>query len=177
MSEVNLSQPAPPPLSAKAPGRWRADGVGRFLNLAAKSARGFLDQLFSEVGASYGIWSILAVLHMTGPLIQRELAEKLSIEGPTLTRHLAQMEARGLVLRKPSPSDRRAAVVELTEAGRVLYGRLTEVANECYGQVLRGFTMEEIELLRDMLMRVHQNALSAAAARSTSARHRAAESS
>lgn len=129
------------------------------------------------MGASYGIWSILAVLHMTGPLIQRELAEKLSIEGPTLTRHLAQMEARGLVLRKPSPSDRRAAVVELTEAGRVLYGRLTEVANECYGQVLRGFTMEEIELLRDMLMRVHQNALSAAAARSTSARHRAAESS
>jgi MarR family transcriptional regulator for hemolysin len=153
------------PLTERAPGKWRSDGVGRFLNLAAKSSRGFLDALLTEAGASFGVWSVLAVLDMAGPLIQRDLAERLSIEGPTLTRHLAHMESRGLVTRQRSETDRRAALVALTPKGRSTYQRLTLVATDCYEQVLRGFTVEEIELLRGMLMRIHQNAITAAESR------------
>jgi MarR family transcriptional regulator for hemolysin len=143
--------------------RWSPDGVGRHLTLAAKAARAFLEQLLNEAGASYGVWSVLAALTTSGPLIQRELAEHLSIEGPTLTRHLAQMERRGLVTRQRSNTDRRAATVALTEAGEQMWQRLTNVATDCHRQMIGDFTAEEIDALRGMLVRIQQNAQKAAA--------------
>lgn len=152
-----------------APGRWSGDGVGRQLALAAKSSRSFFEQLLAEAGASFGMWSVLAVLHQSGPLIQRELAARLSIEGPTLTRHLSQMESRGLIVRRRSDRDRRATLVGLTASGREMNERLTEVAHECYSRVMRGFTLEELDALHRMLTRVHRNAQTAAARGSAAA--------
>lgn len=156
---------APDPTD-RAPGRWTSTGVGRQLALAAKSSRAFFEQLLAEQGASFGVWSILAVLTESGPLIQRDLAKRLSIEGPTLTRHLSLMEARGLVKRDRATGDRRTALVTITPSGRKLSRRLAGVADECYGVVMQGFTAEEIDLLRSMLQRVHHNAVAVARARS-----------
>jgi MarR family transcriptional regulator for hemolysin len=90
-------------------------------------------------------------------MIQRELAARLSIESPTLTRYLTAMEADGLIRRQPSATDRRAATVELTQAGRARYRKLAAIAVEGHAQLTRGFTDEEIVQLRDMLRRVQRN--------------------
>jgi MarR family transcriptional regulator for hemolysin len=73
--------------------------LGRQLHFAAKAARGYLEQRLAAVGAGFAVWTALFALEAEGPLIQRELAEILNVEGPTLTRHLARMEAAGLIER------------------------------------------------------------------------------
>lgn len=139
-------------------GSWSEDSIGRHLFLASKAARTFHTHRLSTAGATFGVWTILAALRRGGPMIQRELAGRLSIEGPTLTRYLARMESDGLVHRTRSDHDRRAATVELTAAGEAAYRRLEAVAADGHRLLLRGFSAEETATLLDMLLRIERNA-------------------
>lgn len=49
---------------------------------------------------------------------QNALAEAVGIEGPSLVRLLDELQASGMVVRAPDPTDRRANSVSLTEFGR-----------------------------------------------------------
>lgn len=140
------------------PVEWYRSSVGRHLSVAAKSVRAVLAHRLAEAGSTFGTWTVLAALQASGPLIQRELAERLFIEGPTLTRQLTRMESDGLVVRTRSETDRRAATVELTDRGRRLFRRLATVVIEGNAQLLDGFSAAEIETLRGMLDRIQRNA-------------------
>src|SRR6185295_13841754 len=82
--------------------------------------RAFNDAL-AEAGGSLPVWLILSVLDDAPPASQHQLARLVGIEGPTLTRHLDQLEGAGLVRRTPHRDDRRAVQVEPTAAGVALH--------------------------------------------------------
>lgn len=53
----------------------------------------------------------------------RALAETEQVSAPSMTRTLNALDAAGLVVRTPHPSDGRQVLVELTDAGRSLIAR------------------------------------------------------
>jgi MarR family transcriptional regulator for hemolysin len=140
-----------------APGSGAKHNLGRHLNFAAKSARSYLEQHLAGAGSSFAVWTALFALKAEGPLIQRELAEILNVEGPTLTRHLARMEAEGLVERRRTSADRRAAIVHLTDAGEAMHDRLSGIVSAGGDIFLKGFSPQEIEEFVSYLSRVIQN--------------------
>jgi MarR family transcriptional regulator for hemolysin len=131
--------------------------LGRQLNVAAKAVRAYLDQRLAAAGSSFAVWTALFALTAKGPLIQRELAELLNVEGPTLTRHLARMESEGLIERHRTSADRRAAIVRLTEAGEAMYARLSCIVSAGGEAVLTGFSPREIEEFTGYLTRLIEN--------------------
>jgi DNA-binding MarR family transcriptional regulator len=52
------------------------------------------------------------------PMSMRELADALGIDPPNATVVVDDLEARGLVRRRPHPTDRRAKLVEATRKGK-----------------------------------------------------------
>lgn len=62
----------------------------------------------------------LSTLKRHGALTPGELAAHEKVQPPSMTRVLAALEERGLVERRPHPTDGRQALVELTTAGRDL---------------------------------------------------------
>jgi MarR family 2-MHQ and catechol resistance regulon transcriptional repressor len=60
-----------------------------------------------------------ALLHK-GPLTISEIQDKVLLASGSMTAAVDRLENLGLVVRKASPSDRRARVVELTPQGRRL---------------------------------------------------------
>ena len=148
-------QPGPDPALPRT--AWVAASVGPRLRLAAKSARLLLERRLSQVGASFGNWTVLATLDGRGPMIQRDLAAALGIEGPTLTRHLDRLGELGLIQRHRDGADRRYALVELTPAGRSRCHELDAIAREANDQLLAGFSAEETAQLTDMLQRLTTN--------------------
>ena len=68
---------------------------------------------------------------------QRELADVVGIEGPTLVRLLHALEAQGLIERVASNSDRRAKGIRLTAAARPLLDELNRVTAEVSHEYLR----------------------------------------
>jgi MarR family transcriptional regulator for hemolysin len=158
--ELTTSGDQDPPVPADAAARtaWVAGSIGPQLRIAAKSARMLLERQLSHAGASFGNWTVLAMLDSRGPMIQRVLAAALGIEGPTLTRHLDRLEELGLIRRNRTGADRRYALTELTTAGRALCHELDTIARTANDQLLAGFTGEEITVLKDMLQRLTANA-------------------
>jgi MarR family transcriptional regulator for hemolysin len=81
----------------------------------------------------------------------------MGIEGPTLTRHLDQLEAEGLVRRTADPDDRRAVRVEPTEAGRELHERLLAVVIAFNRRLTSGVDGAELDALRHALAALEAN--------------------
>lgn len=130
------------------------DSLGAWLNLAAKAARSLLDARLAELGTTAATWFVLVRLERFGPLIQRDLARKLQIEGPTLVRHLDRMEAAGLVTRSAVPGDRRATLVTLTPEGREQYLALRARVEETDELLASGLTAQQRRVLETALPRI-----------------------
>jgi DNA-binding MarR family transcriptional regulator len=61
------------------------------------------------------------------PMSMRELADALGIDPPNATKVVDDLEARGLVQRRPHPTDRRAKLVEATRKGKALARRANTI--------------------------------------------------
>lgn len=63
------------------------------------------------------------------------LAERLGVGAPVLSRHIADLQEQGYVVRRKDPCDGRAQLVTLTQAGtdrlRLIDAQRTAVLNEC----------------------------------------------
>jgi DNA-binding MarR family transcriptional regulator len=63
-------------------------------------------------------------LELEPPISMRELAERLKSDPSNVTGLIDRLEARGLVARRPDPTDRRIKGLALTSAGATLRERL-----------------------------------------------------
>jgi DNA-binding MarR family transcriptional regulator len=61
------------------------------------------------------------------PMTMRELADALGIEAPNATVLIADLEAQGLVQRRPHPTDGRAKIVEATRKGKAVARKADEI--------------------------------------------------
>jgi len=68
-------------------------------------------------GLSHGLLSALAVITKRGPLRLSDLAQLEGVSAPSMTRTVAELEARGYVVRSPDPMDGRAALIAAADAG------------------------------------------------------------
>jgi MarR family transcriptional regulator, lower aerobic nicotinate degradation pathway regulator len=92
---------------------------------------GLLEARVSERELSMIQARLLGVLRDRRPTMQ-ELARLLSLDKSSVTGLVDRAEARGLVVRVPSESDRRVVRVSLTDAGRTL---ASDVASQFEGDV------------------------------------------
>ena len=100
---------------------------------------------------------ILYVLWQQDGITISQLSAQTSLANTTLTSMLDRMEASGLIRREPSPRDRRALLICLTEKARGLqveYDRISQQMNQRYYQ---GFTEAEVRQLEGYLQRILDN--------------------
>ena len=83
--------------------------LGRRLYLGHRAVHDELDGRLHEHGASLWNWVLLREAAEHDGASQRELAELMHIEPPTLVRHLDKLAEEGLVERRTDPADRRVA--------------------------------------------------------------------
>jgi MarR family transcriptional regulator for hemolysin len=131
--------------------------VGRKLATTAKAVGSAFNAALAAEGGSVPIWLILDSIKRGQWTTQLELARSLEIEGPTLTRHLDNLERGGLVTRQRSESDRRAFRVELTEAGEAAYGRMLGAVIAFNRRLAAGITAAELRELDGLLGRLAAN--------------------
>jgi DNA-binding MarR family transcriptional regulator len=105
----------------------RADALNRAIRLLGMNHRAMAAAELAGLGLHPGQELLLLLLDAHGPRTQRQLADGLGCEPPSVTLMAQKLEAAGLIARTPSPSDGRATVVELTAGGRALMPRLKAV--------------------------------------------------
>jgi MarR family transcriptional regulator, transcriptional regulator for hemolysin len=137
--------------------RPSAEPIGRQLARTAKLVTRAFEQELARAGGSLPTWLILLSLRSRSWRTQRELAEALGIEGPTLTHHLAGLERAGLVIRTRDPDNRRVQRVDLTGAGDAAFHRLRRAASSFDQRLRSGLDDGEIQQLRELLAQLLSN--------------------
>ena len=95
----------------------------------ASELRLVLGQLVRRLRAEYSFpvaqASVLSRLDRDGAQTASELAAAERVKPQSMAQTLAELEAAGLIVRRPDPADGRRSQIELTEVGRerVLEGR------------------------------------------------------
>lgn len=90
-----------------------------------------------------------------GRMRAKDLGAEVRWEKSRLSKHLARMDARGLVERKPSPEDARGILVELTAAGRAALEQAAPRHVELVRTVfIDPMTEEQARALRELADRV-----------------------
>nr|WP_311132526.1 MarR family transcriptional regulator [Nonomuraea gerenzanensis] len=69
---------------------------------------------------SFTTLSVLDTLAQRGPLRLTDLTRTEQVSQPGITQLVTRLEREGLVERRPDPSDGRAVLVHITEAGRLI---------------------------------------------------------
>jgi DNA-binding MarR family transcriptional regulator len=100
---------------------------------------------------------VLLTFSRTGRLPMRVMGERLQLHPTSVTNIVDRLQADGLVRRIPHPTDRRATLVEITEAGSSLLEAATKSVTAIdFG--LSGLTPDEESQLTALLGRVRRAA-------------------
>ncbi len=90
----------------------------------------------------------LGVLEKHAAMSPGELAEHEKVQPPSMTRVIAVLEERGLVMRAPHPTDRRQVVLTVTGDGRTLVHQARKLRDAWLARRLRELTPQERATLR-----------------------------
>jgi len=90
----------------------------------------------------------LAALERHQAMTPGELAEYEKVQPPSMTRVIAVLEERDLVLRSPHPTDRRQVVLTVTDEGRAVVQRVRRRKDAWLARRLAELTGEERATLR-----------------------------
>jgi DNA-binding MarR family transcriptional regulator len=114
---------------------------------------------FSRHGVHEGQQFILRLLWAQDGQAPGEIARRLGLATPTVTRAATRMEASGLLRREPHPGDRRLVRLLLTERGRSLEDvigaetdKLTERALATFGPAERDALIRALTAIRHNLV-------------------------
>jgi DNA-binding MarR family transcriptional regulator len=117
------------------------------------------DDALRPYGLTFARYEALVLLTFSrnGRLPMRVMGDRLQLHPTSVTNIVDRLQADGLVLRTPHPTDRRATLVEITDAGTALLERATTSVTEIdFG--LSGLTAEEEIQLTELLGRVRRAA-------------------
>ncbi|MGW4325827.1 MarR family winged helix-turn-helix transcriptional regulator [Nocardia sp. NPDC004573] len=111
----------------------------------------------AEDGLSLADYELMVALSAApnGCLRAKELAAEVCWEKSRLSKHLARMDARGLVERRPAEEDARGIIVQLTPEGRVALERAAPNHVDLVRRVfVEPMTADEAQVLRALADKV-----------------------
>ncbi|MCR9248938.1 MAG: MarR family transcriptional regulator [bacterium] len=110
-----------------------------------------------DFGITIEQWILLKIIEESGQLSQKELAEKSLRDPASITRTLDILQKKGYITREAVENNRRQYHIILTNDGAQFVKKHMKVVKEHRAKSIEGFTTEEVELLRSMLLRIQKN--------------------
>lgn len=114
----------------------------------ARALRARQGELLAEHGLHPGQDALLLLLWDSPGLRQAELARRLAVEPPTVTRMVRRLERSGLIERRRDPDDARSVRVHPTARSRMLEMMVRRSHAELDATLLAGLGREDAEQLR-----------------------------
>jgi MarR family transcriptional regulator, 2-MHQ and catechol-resistance regulon repressor len=112
------------------------------------------EQSIANTGLCLTDFAALEALLHKGPLTITQIQEKVRLASGSMTAAVDRLEKLGLVVRKSSPSDRRARVLELTTKGKRLAASSFEKHAKDIEALMSPLSEKEMERLHESLKKL-----------------------
>ena len=135
------------------------NNIGFLIKSAAKAFETAFDlQLRHRVGITVSQSRVIGTLVLVkNGMTQKEIADRIGIEAPTIVPIIDKMEEQGMVERKPDPKDRRINLILLTSKSEGLWESIVECALELEKISCNKVLPEELEITKNNILRITQN--------------------
>jgi MarR family transcriptional regulator for hemolysin len=132
--------------------------IGFLVNKTARAyQRAFDQELRANVGLTISQWRIIFTLIRQSGLTQREIADRVGVEAPTLIPIIDKMEKEGLVERKTYQEDRRINRIYLTSKTEDLCDPMIECALRISSVSTKDIPEEQLQIMKDVLGKISDN--------------------
>jgi DNA-binding MarR family transcriptional regulator len=133
------------------------ESVGHQLVGLVQMMRREVEARMARHGLTDAQWRPLWMIKTGRAATANELAGEACIDAGAITRMLDRLEAKGLVERVRSETDRRVVHVRLTEAGELATANIPHVLASVNNDFLHGFSEREWRQLRKLVERMTAN--------------------
>lgn len=133
------------------------DSAGFAIAQVGMRHRALAARLLAEAGVHPGQEFLLAHLWEHDGLAQGDIAARVGVEAPTISRMVQRMERVGLVERRPDPCDGRIQRVWLTQQGRAARPQVEQAWTALEAATLDSLDDNERAALVGLLGRVRSN--------------------
>ena len=118
---------------------------------------GRVDQVLADLNLTFARYEVLMLLLFSrrGALPLGKVGARLQVHPASVTNAVNRLEADGLVVRQPHPTDRRGTLAEITATGRDVAQRATEALNTSVFEAT-GLTPRQLDQLFGLLRRLRQ---------------------
>ena len=113
-----------------------------------------LHERLDPLGITPGQYAVLYCLWTKGEVTPKEISQSILLEMSTVSGVLDRMQKKGLIQRVVDPNDRRSVRVAATPKGMALQEGVMRAVEEMNRDVLRDFTPEEAQQLRNFLAKI-----------------------
>ena len=130
------------------------ESMGHLLFQLMASMRREVDARMAELDLTDAQWKPLWKIKLGHADTAFELARESGIDAGAMTRMLDRLEAKGLIGRVRSETDRRVVHLRLTAEGEAVAERIPHVLAEVNNDFLRGFNKTEWMQLKEFMQRM-----------------------
>ena len=129
------------------------------LEAAMKAYRRFAQSRLHAAGIDITIdqWLVLKTIHESADVTLQQVGAAVFKDLASITRIVQLLERKGLLRRRPHPSDGRRSELALTAAGERVIRTVEPIAQANRRQALEGIDGDEIARLRAVLKRITEN--------------------
>lgn len=133
--------------------------LGFAIRSTAKAFEGALDQqLRSRGGITVAQSRVIGTLALVkNGMTQKEIADRIGIESPTIVPVIDKLEEQEMVERRPDPDDRRNNLIFLTKKSEAKWELIIECALDLEKACRRGVSESDIETTKATLCKIAQN--------------------
>ena len=116
---------------------------------------GLVDEILRPYDLTFARYEALTVLWFSsrGSLPLGKLGQRLQVHPASITNAVDRLEAQGLVIRVPHPTDRRTTLAEVTPAGRERAAAATAALNDKAFTAI-GLSTADLQKLFDLLRKL-----------------------
>jgi MarR family transcriptional regulator, organic hydroperoxide resistance regulator len=140
----------------------KASPVSQALFRAARLHHQLTSQLLRAAGLHPGQELIMMRLWADGPQRPADLARLIGSDAATMTRSVQRLERAGFLRRSSNPTDRRAIIIEPTQASQALRAQVEAIWPRLEELCTKGFTDDERARAQESLAMIERNLARAA---------------
>jgi len=135
------------------------DSIGIIIRSASKSLEKALgEKLKNELSLSGSKWKVLTALSIQDGISQKNLADLIFVEGPTLVAILDKLEELDLVQRQADPNDRRNNLVYSTKKSQNMMNTIVDCVLELRKTVTKDILSDDLETTKKVLRQLTKSA-------------------
>jgi len=135
------------------------NSIGLIVKSTEKAIGYALDlEIKEKCGLTGGQWKVVVALSIQDGVSQKELADLVFVEGPTLVPILDKMEKTGFIKRKPNLKDRRTNNIFLTSKAQKLSLDIVDCILYIRSVVTKNISENEIKIVKNILKTMTLNA-------------------